>query len=114
MTRATMSVGPPAENDTMRRTGLDGYLSSAFAAAGAHEPASTSATESRSRRIVVSMWFLPGFFGNVSIACSRRAVRKRALGRGAGRSARPRSDTSKRLAVGGAPGFTADAANAQQ
>jgi hypothetical protein len=35
-------------------------------------------------------------------------------GEKAGRTARPRSRTAKRLAVGGAPGFTADAANAQQ
>src|SRR6516162_4684882 len=30
MTRATVSVGPPAEKETTMRTGLDGYLSSAF------------------------------------------------------------------------------------
>src|SRR5262245_50686264 len=68
MTRATVSVGPPAENDTMMRTGLDGYLSSASAAAATSADAMTArAASNRSRLRITSL--LPGIFAHVSTAC---------------------------------------------
>src|SRR5262245_27308369 len=70
MTRATVSVGPPAEKDTMMRTGLEGYLSSALAAAAtnAHAMTPASAATNRSRLPITS---LPDFMTMVTF---RRTV----------------------------------------
>src|SRR5262249_24222402 len=65
MTRATMSVGPPAENDTMMRTGFDGYLSSAFASAPTSAHASTTAPRAAINRSRLPMTSLPDFMTTV-------------------------------------------------
>src|SRR5215470_13210254 len=60
MTRATVSVGPPAEKETTMRTGLDGYLSSAFAPAPPSAYATTMPAKTAGHRCV-SMVFSPRF-----------------------------------------------------
>src|SRR5262245_4031657 len=59
MTRATMSVGPPAEKETMMRTGLDGYLSLAFAPVPTRANAMTAGASAASERSCLPMTSLP-------------------------------------------------------
>src|SRR5260221_8541089 len=59
MTRATVSVGPPAENDTIMRTGLDGYLSSALAAAAPTSANAMTPAKAAGNRLHQLMTFLP-------------------------------------------------------
>src|SRR5262249_17049086 len=66
MTRATVSVGPPAENETTMRTGLDGYLSSAFAPPLPSANATTMPARMAGVRFSVSMAFLPDFMSTIA------------------------------------------------
>src|SRR5262245_24938904 len=54
MTRATVSVGPPAENDTTIRTGLDGYWSSALAPVQASAAATAASCNNLRRGSVIA------------------------------------------------------------
>src|SRR6266511_4188666 len=81
MTRATVSVGPPAENDTMMRTGLDGYLSSALATAPTSAHAITTAARAASNRSRLPITSLPHFhdhgsadFGEMESVQATRSV----------------------------------------
>src|SRR5215204_7181020 len=99
MTRATMSVGPPAANDTMMRTGFDGYASSALAQVEASSMAitrvpnnpqrSTDRFGARSSRSFLSlvMWHPPVSFNSFASAFSFSVRMKFAAG--ARRSAQP-------------------------
>src|SRR5262249_33833037 len=70
MMRAMTSVGPAGENGTITLTACVGYSLADCAAAfcARLELASTRAAQKRSRRTVVFMWSLPGFFGDVTTA----------------------------------------------
>src|ERR671931_711916 len=89
MTRATVSVGPPAENDTMMRTGLDGYLSSASAAAATSADAMTARAASNRSRLRISLSsleFLPmlALTGALRSGANRRLRRDGTAGKCAG------------------------------
>jgi hypothetical protein len=70
-----------------------------------------SAAKSRSRRIVVFMCFLPGFSAMLALPAAAGQCDNGRCGETEGRIAR--SDRARRLAVGGAPGFTAEAERAE-
>src|SRR5262245_54407593 len=71
MTRATVSVGPPAEKDTIMRTGLDGYLSSALAPAPTAAHARRAPARAASHRSCLPMTSLLDFMTHGNIWSNR-------------------------------------------